>query len=59
MLSGIVMLVIPVDWKTLLPMLVTLAGIDTLERFVQPSKALSPILVTFAGIERLERFVHL
>ena len=39
-------------------MLVTLSGIVTLVRDVQPSKAPSPMLVTLSGIVTLVRDVH-
>ena len=40
------------------PMLVTLSGIVTLVRLVQPMNAASPMLVTLLGIVTLARLVH-
>jgi len=40
-------------------MSVTLAGMVTLTRLVQSSKALSPMLVTLAGMVTLARLVQL
>jgi hypothetical protein len=36
-------------------MLVTLSGMITLARLVQPKKALSPMLVTLSGMDTLAR----
>ena len=58
MLFGIVILVKPVQLLNELPMLITLSGIVTLVKLVQPENAELPMLVTLSGIVILLKLVQ-